>query len=198
MQYTLQVFFFIANNCYIYAFSRHFYLKRLTVHSGFFFFSICVPWELNLRPLSHRNFILKVMLLQTEYNEVVVLQQGRDSFVHNSSWLFGKVTSTRKLVKKVNTYKVRCRDISWKLKRLKRKMEVKLQFKREPYSLHGPSLRFETFFKCDGHTKKKKKKIALSVVSEFVVGVWDGLYECEILSQSCSVLHGGCSALIQS
>ncbi len=41
------------------------------------------------------------MLLQTEYNEVVVLQQGGDSSVHNSRWLMGKVTGTRKLVKKV-------------------------------------------------------------------------------------------------
>ncbi len=44
---------------------------------------------------------------------------------------------------------------------------------------------FEPFFKCD------TKKEGLSVVSEFVVGVWDGLDEFEIslpeiLSQSCS------------
>ncbi len=32
---------------YIYAFSRRFYPKRLTVHSGYTFFSMCVPWELN-------------------------------------------------------------------------------------------------------------------------------------------------------
>ncbi len=32
----------------IYAFSRRFYPKRLTVHSGYtFFVSKCVPWELN-------------------------------------------------------------------------------------------------------------------------------------------------------
>ncbi len=41
------------------------------------------------------------------------------------------------------------------------------------------------------------------MVSGFIVGVWDGLDECEIswtemLSQSCPVLHGGCSALIPS
>ncbi len=38
---------------YIYAFSRHFYPKRHTVHSGhtFFFISMCVPWELNPQPL---------------------------------------------------------------------------------------------------------------------------------------------------
>ncbi len=33
---------------YIYAFSRRFYPKRLTVHSGYTFsVSLCVPWELN-------------------------------------------------------------------------------------------------------------------------------------------------------
>ncbi len=33
---------------YIYAFSRRFYPKRLTLHSGYtFFVSMCVPWELN-------------------------------------------------------------------------------------------------------------------------------------------------------
>ncbi len=37
---------------YIYAFSRRFYPKRLTVHSGYnFFVSTCVPWELNPQPL---------------------------------------------------------------------------------------------------------------------------------------------------
>ncbi len=83
------------------------------------------------------------MLLQTEYNEVVVLQQGGDSSVHNSRWLMGKVTGTKKLVKKVNTHKVRCREISWKMKRLKMKMQVKVQFNREPLIiLNGPSLRF--------------------------------------------------------
>ncbi len=50
---------------------------------------------------------------------------------------------------------------------------------------------------------QKKKKLGLSVVSEFVVGVWDGLDECEIslpeiLSQSCPVLHGVCSVMIHS
>ncbi len=47
------------------------------------------------------------------------------------------------------------------------------------------------------------KKKGLSVFQNFVVGVWDGLDECEIslsemLSQSCPVLHGGCSAMIHS
>ncbi len=43
------------------------------------------------------------MLLQTECNEVIVLQQGGDSSVHNSRWLMGKVTGSKQLVKKVNT-----------------------------------------------------------------------------------------------
>ncbi len=55
------------------------------------------------------------MLLQTEYNEVVVLQQGGDSSVHNGRWLMGKVTGTRKVMKKVNAHKVRCREIYWKM-----------------------------------------------------------------------------------
>ncbi len=39
---------------YIHAFSRRFYPKQLTVHSGytFFFISMCVPWELNPRPFA--------------------------------------------------------------------------------------------------------------------------------------------------
>ncbi len=74
------------------------------------------------------------MLLQTEYNEVVVLQQGGDSSV-----LF-KSDRYKKICEKVNTQ---------------------------------------------------------------VVGAWDGLDECEIflpeiLSQSCPVLHGGCSVMIHS
>ncbi len=38
---------------YIYAFSRCFYPKRLTVHSGYTFcFSMCVPWESNPQPFA--------------------------------------------------------------------------------------------------------------------------------------------------
>ncbi len=38
---------------YIYAFSRHFYPKQLTVHSGYtFIVSMCVPWELNPQPFA--------------------------------------------------------------------------------------------------------------------------------------------------
>ncbi len=63
------------------------------------------------------------MLLQTEYNEVVVLQQGGDSSVHNSRWMMGKVTGTRKLVKKskhtkwdAERYNGKWRDWKWKCK----------------------------------------------------------------------------------
>ncbi len=39
-------------NIYIYTFSRCFYPKRLTVHSGYtFVLSVCVPWESNPQPL---------------------------------------------------------------------------------------------------------------------------------------------------
>ncbi len=37
---------------YIYAFSRQFYPKRLTVHSGYTFLSVCVPLELNPQPFA--------------------------------------------------------------------------------------------------------------------------------------------------
>ncbi len=38
---------------YIYAFSRRFYPKRLTVHSGYTcFISMCVPWESNPQPFA--------------------------------------------------------------------------------------------------------------------------------------------------
>ncbi len=38
---------------YIYAFSRRFYPKRLTVHLGYtYFISMCVPWESNPQPFA--------------------------------------------------------------------------------------------------------------------------------------------------
>ncbi len=38
---------------YIYAFSRRFYPKRLTLHSGYTcFISMCVPWESNPQPFA--------------------------------------------------------------------------------------------------------------------------------------------------
>ncbi len=47
-KYFKAIFFFF----YIYAFSRRFYPKRLTVHSGYTcFVSMCVPWESNPQPL---------------------------------------------------------------------------------------------------------------------------------------------------
>ncbi len=43
----------LISNVYIYAFSRRFYPKRLTVHSDYkFFVSMCVPWELNPLPFA--------------------------------------------------------------------------------------------------------------------------------------------------
>ncbi len=46
-------FFYNIIDIYIYAFSRRFYPKRLTVHSGYTFFCqyVCVPWESNPQPL---------------------------------------------------------------------------------------------------------------------------------------------------
>ncbi len=41
------------------------------------------------------------MLLQTEYNEVVVLQQGGDSSVHNSKCADEKVTGRKKNCEKI-------------------------------------------------------------------------------------------------
>ncbi len=45
---------------YIYAFSRRFYPKRLTVHSGYTFciVSMCVPWESNPGNLCAANAML--------------------------------------------------------------------------------------------------------------------------------------------
>ncbi len=54
--------------------------------------------------------------MQTNYNEVAVLQQDGDVFD-------GEVTGTRKLVKNVNIH-MRDIEMSGKMKRLKRKMEV--------------------------------------------------------------------------
>ncbi len=43
----------VTNYIYIYAFSRRFYPKRLTVHSGYTcFISMCVPWESNPQPFA--------------------------------------------------------------------------------------------------------------------------------------------------
>ncbi len=48
----------------MYAFSRRFYPKRLTVHSGYTFISMCVPWELNPQP-----FVLLTQCSTTEPQE---------------------------------------------------------------------------------------------------------------------------------
>ncbi len=50
---------------YIYAFSRRFYPKQLTVHSGYtFIVCMCVPWELNPQP-----FVLLTQCSTTEPQE---------------------------------------------------------------------------------------------------------------------------------
>ncbi len=42
----------INAHIYIYAFSRRFYPKRRTVHSGYTcFVNMCIPWESNPQPL---------------------------------------------------------------------------------------------------------------------------------------------------
>ncbi len=49
LMWTVCIYIYI----YIYAFSRCFYPKRLTVHSGYTcFVSMCVPWELNPQPFA--------------------------------------------------------------------------------------------------------------------------------------------------
>ncbi len=78
--------------------------------------------------------------MQTNYNEVAVLHQGA-----------GKVTGARKLVKKVNIH-MRDIEMSGKMKRLKRKMEVqKITFNYFAW----PQPRDFNFFinDDDGHTK---------------------------------------------
>ncbi len=48
-----EMFYYIYIYIYIYAFSRRFYPKRLTVHSGYTcFITMCVPWELNPQPFA--------------------------------------------------------------------------------------------------------------------------------------------------
>ncbi len=50
------------------AFSRRFYPKRLTVHSGYTFIaSMCVPWELNPWP-----FVLLTQYSTTEPEELLL------------------------------------------------------------------------------------------------------------------------------
>ncbi len=47
------LYFDLSIYIYIYAFSRHFYPKQLTGHSGYtLFVSMCVPWDLNPQPFA--------------------------------------------------------------------------------------------------------------------------------------------------
>ncbi len=68
--------------------------------------------------------------MQTNCNEVVVLQQGEHSSVNNSRPAGKEMTGTRK--KGVT-------EILEKMKKRKRKREVKVPLKREPLIIfHGP------------------------------------------------------------
>ncbi len=59
---------------YIYAFSRHFYPKQLTVHSGYaIFVSMCVPWQLNPQP-----FALLLQCSTTEPQEYTCLNMFKN------------------------------------------------------------------------------------------------------------------------
>ncbi len=78
--------------------------------------------------------------MQTNYNEVAVLQQGA-----------GKVTGARKFVKKVNIH-MRDIEMSGKMKRLKRKMEVQ----KKTFNYFAQPQPRNWNFLCnddDGHTK---------------------------------------------
>ncbi len=103
--------------------------------------------------------------MQTNYNEVDVLQQGA-----------GKVTGARKFVKKVNIH-MRDREMSGKMKRLKGKMEVqKITFNYFAW----PQPRNWNFFMQWWWWWWWPYKKYCCPVSKFVVGVWDGLDESEI------------------
>ncbi len=80
---------------YIYAFSRRFYPKRLTIAFRLYIFiSMCVPWESNPQP-----FALLTQCSTTEphrstvsgaHSPFVFLRHGsRHSSSHPSQWLFG-------------------------------------------------------------------------------------------------------------
>ncbi len=53
IRYRIDFIVLLLVYIYIYAFSRHFYPKRLTVHSGYTcFITMCVPWESNPQPFA--------------------------------------------------------------------------------------------------------------------------------------------------
>ncbi len=112
--------------------------------------------------------------MQTNYNEVVVLMKKKQG----GNVLMKKISEKSK--------HIRDRDMSGNMKRLKRKMEVQVitlnYFAR-------PQTRDLNFIYV--MMMMVIQKILLSVVSKFVLGLWDGLDECEIsrpqiLSQSTS------------
>ncbi len=94
--------------------------------------------------------------MQTNYNEVVVLQQGGDVLMEK--W---------QVQEKKHTW-----ETSEKIKRRKMKMEVQ-EITFNYFARPQPrNLNFYVMMAI--------QKILLSVFSKFVVGVWDGLDECEI------------------
>ncbi len=58
---------------YIYGFSRCYYPKRLTVHSGYtFFVSMCVPWKLNPQPFA---LLMQCSFTEPQEHNIIVFQQ---------------------------------------------------------------------------------------------------------------------------
>ncbi len=78
---------------YIYAFSRRFYPKRLTVHSGYTcFISMCVPWKLNPQP-----FALLTQCSTTEPQEHIYTHTNHAG---------GDFTTPRRLNEDINTWTI--------------------------------------------------------------------------------------------
>ncbi len=79
---------------YIYAFSRRFYPKRLTVHSGYtFFISMCVPWELNPRPFALLTQCSTTEPQEHEHRNSIVLKTDFADF-SNFKWVYLKYISS--------------------------------------------------------------------------------------------------------
>ncbi len=115
-----------------------------------------------------------------------------------SRWLMGKSDRCKKMCKKVkHTQSEMQRDIMENEETEKENgSEAAVQQKTFNYFV-WPQANVLNFLNVMAIKK------GLSVTSKFAVGLWDGLEVCEIslpelLSQSCPVLHGGCSVMIHS
>ncbi len=86
---------------YIYAFSRRFYPKRLTVHSGytffFFFISMCVPWESNPQPFAlltqcsttePQEHLANLRTLANKSDELQLLTRTNKDFLNSAALCF--------------------------------------------------------------------------------------------------------------